>query len=219
MLFRHGHNQGELKPVISAFLESGYLSSAKHPFQLFRTAKIRDVDFLFNVDLLHNAPEQEDYDLFVDHLDLVHDDVVLYQYRSIVVPMSKLLFENTCSHAIEVKAITPEGTEDSFQFNLMNELGTLITKASSMKNVKRQRDSFDIMLAILQARDKQALAEGIRNLALSDRLASLRDITKITKYKENISKYYGGVLEEDVWLKYCEELNHFFDASFIPSSD
>lgn len=220
LLFRHGHNQGELQPVIDAFLKSGYLSSAKHPFQLLRTAKVRGVDFVFNVDFLHNAPDQKDFDLFVDHLDLEDEDeeMVWYQYQSIAIPMSKILFEETSFSLIQLEAVTPNGNECSFEISLMNELGTLITKTKSMENAKRQRDSFDIMLAILQARNRDSLSANIRDLNLSSRLMSLRKITEDFKYRENISKYYSNVLKQDEWSKCAQELNDFFNDSSIPPS-
>jgi|SRR5581483_5010600 len=58
LLFERAASVNELGAVVNAFLSHGYISSAKHAFQLLRLARVRDRDFVFNVDFLHSTIKQ-----------------------------------------------------------------------------------------------------------------------------------------------------------------
>lgn len=136
---------GSLSDIIKAFLEAGFLVSAKHKFQLMKKLVVRDQGIIYNVDLLHpdmtqaNVPLAE---LYVDHLELDipldKDELRLKQMASIVLPNSKMLF---LSHMNSRESI------DGVSFNLVTFTGMFFTKIESCQKPKRERDSFDIFLA------------------------------------------------------------------------
>ena len=220
LLFRHGATTGELADVVHALLAHGYLSSAKHSFQLLRVVEIHDREFVFNVDLIHPDPVLGTRaSMFVDHLVL--DDLpMLYRYQSIVVPMSALLFEEAGAVSFAMQSTTPSGSEVSVQIPLMTELGTLLTKSRSMSNPKRTRDAFDIFLAILQARDRAFLADQIRQNDIQDALAPLWRLVNDPTMRANIAEYWPGAAHDPTWLQSVASLKEFFeDASLKTHKD
>lgn len=144
ILFKQGYESKTLEEIIGAFINVGFIPSAKHPFQLLKKQQILDKDFIFNIDLLH-PNMTEDYKMkgmFIDHLDL---DVPLrgeetVKMMSIVLPNSALLFSNNLFDKYEI---------DNLTFNLVDFTGMFLTKIESCKKQKRERDSFDIYLAFL----------------------------------------------------------------------
>lgn len=135
---------GALEELIKGMLNSSFIPSAKHPFQLLRKQKVGGQDFIFNVDLLHPEmiKEKDDAGMFVDHLDfdipLSEEYLEKIKMKSIVLPNSKVLFEEN------IYDIQPIG---GLKFNLVDFEGMFITKMDSCQKVKRQRDSYDIYIA------------------------------------------------------------------------
>ena len=70
VLFEDGFVEKQLEPVIHSFLESGFLVSAKHKFQVLRVLRVAEEQCIFNVDLLHPSESTETPEMFVHHLDL-----------------------------------------------------------------------------------------------------------------------------------------------------
>lgn len=144
ILFKQGYESKALEEIIGAFINIGFIPSAKHPFQLLKKQQILEKDFIFNIDLLH-PNMTEDYKtkgMFIDHLDL---DVPLrgeetVKMMSIVLPNSALLFSYNLFDKYEIDKLT---------FNLVDFTGMFLTKMESCQKQKRERDSFDIYLAFL----------------------------------------------------------------------
>jgi len=72
ILFEEGFKSGNIEAIIKTFISEGFTPSAKHPFQLLKTQKIKDKSFMFNIDLLHPKmlEDRQNIGMFVDHLDL-----------------------------------------------------------------------------------------------------------------------------------------------------
>jgi len=192
ILFREGYQSTALKDIIKAFIEAGFIPSAKHKFQLLKEQKIQDKDFICNIDLLH--PKMTEYDenrgLFVDHLDL---DVPLkgeetVKMTSIVLPNSALLFDDS---------LFDKYTLDSFEFNLVDFTGMFLTKMESCQKQKRERDSFDIYLAFLNdgvdVNKLQAIAQ--KNNHVKTALESFKEFlrNKSDIFNSNIRQFHKEI--------------------------
>jgi hypothetical protein len=86
----------------------------------------------------------------------------------------------------------------------MDELGTLVTKAESMKNTKRTRDAFDVVLALYQARDLRKLAADVAALRCHhheafEELRKLEALKTEPRLRENVAKYWGRELDDSTW--------------------
>lgn len=218
LLFKHGTTPGALKDVVQAFLDHGYLTSAKHPFQLLRVIDVAGTDFVFNVDFLHSAQIALPDHLFVDHL-VIDDGPLLYRYQSIVVPMSALLFEPAGMSRVNVDAMTPDGNRSVVSVPLMTELGTLLTKAESMKNPKRSRDAFDALLSVVQARDVDVLVDNIIQNCVQDRIENLGLIVTDARLRRNIEKYWPAAKSEEEWQKVEQRVTRFLDDVGVETSE
>lgn len=214
LLFERGTNQGALEDVLHAFLKNGYLSSAKHQFQILRVVRVADREFVFNVDFLHSAEVTNPEELFVDHL-VLDDGPLLYRYQSIVVPMSSLLFEDAGRTSIGVSAVTPAGDERSVDVPLMSELGTLLTKSKSMSQAKRSRDAFDVFLAIIQARNIDDLKGQIRENCIEDRLEDLWLLVTDVRLRRNVGRYWPQATTDAEWDPMAKRIRTFLDDSGI----
>lgn len=162
ILFKKSYQSGSLKRVIESFIDSGFMPSAKHPFQLLKTQEINGKNFVYNIDLLHpnmaNNPDQ--IGMFVDHLELDvpinNSEEKLKKMMSIVLPNSEILFR---------EKLFDEFTASGETFKLVSFDGMFITKMDSCQKQKRERDSFDIYLAFLS----EGIDTGkINNLAAND---------------------------------------------------
>jgi hypothetical protein len=220
LLFERGATVGQLEQVVGAFLRRGYLSSAKHSFQLLRPVQVRDREFVFNVDFLHCDAQENASELFADHL-VLKDGPLLYRYQSILVPLSSLLFEKDGHLQHRIEGTLPDGREVEVTLPLMNELGTLLTKSASMFGVKRPRDAFDIMLAICQARDCAWLSDAIRQNDIADRLESLWSVVTDGTLRKNIIKYWHDASEPGTWASTAEQIAAFLESAGIenPAQD
>lgn len=172
LLFSDGKKESELKEIFNLFLSNGYKSSAKHNFQLLKVISVGGGDFVYNVDFLHSSDNQGKGDMFVDHLKL---PVPLNEYldetymqMSIKAPNSEILFKESLFEMIDEEFLLPNGNIEKVRFPLINEAGLIITKTDSVKQVKRKRDSFDIYLAIKQARNYSHLVDIFKNLKQKD---------------------------------------------------
>lgn len=215
LLFKDGARPGALREAITKLRSAGYLHSAKHEFQLLRVLQVGNEDFVFNVDLLHASESIINPELFVDHIALpvrvseFSPDTI--PKRSIVVPVSAFIFGG---HVVQhqVCAIDPAGKERALMIPLMDELGTIVSKASSMTVTKRPRDAFDIVIAIRQARNLDDVLDGASKLRTSHPAAAA-ELLKLAKFREehklreNVSKYWGEDLADSTWTKILEEID------------
>lgn len=165
LLFKKGAKSGELSGVIHAFLDAGYLVSAKHQFQLLRRLNVNGKPLIFNVDFLHPLETTQAAELMVDHMDL---DVLECREReeglrmkSIALPASDFVFDGHVVNAV-VSAVDPTtGNEEDVNVPLIDEVGVFITKFQSVMQPKRPRDAFDIFVSLTQSADQEATLAGI----------------------------------------------------------
>jgi hypothetical protein len=152
LLFENGATQGELAEAVQDLLSAGYIASAKHGFQLVRVLEVGARELAFSVDLLHPSSGRIDLvgEMFSKHVDLgiervpgAHAD----QYAvSIGTPLMDAIFE----HGLWVtRQVQPGGAAA----RVLDDTGLIISKCSSARSAKRQRDSFDLFLAVAQPID------------------------------------------------------------------
>lgn len=190
ILFKDGADKYELKNIIQDFLKKDFLLSAKHDFQLLKEIRVKGESFIYNIDLLHPSESIANPDLFVDHLEF---DIPISKYqslnfmqKSIVLPESNILFNG---HAERVYV-----DEIDCYITLMNEIGCLITKSSSVKVKKRPRDAYDIFLAINNCRNYKAMVSEIIKLKKNNQpafntLYGIREEFDKGNIHNNISKF------------------------------
>ncbi|PMD91638.1 hypothetical protein BWI97_21220 [Siphonobacter sp. BAB-5405] len=203
VLFDGAYEKGKLKEVIDAFLENEFILSAKHDFQLFKLINVLGREFIYNIDLLHPLETTNPQNLYVEHIDL---KIPANKYRrrnfmmkSIALPSSQILFDNDIFFNYNLKITAQDGIELNQNVPLMGELGTLITKSSSVSVKKRYRDSLDIFLTISQSTDLTALINSTNRL----RKSSIMDYN--TLY--NIKQAFDDDLLWNNTLKFIPELN------------
>lgn len=193
ILFKESYQSGSLKSVIESFIESGFMPSAKHPFQLLKSQQINGKRFVYNIDLLHpnmaNNPDQ--IGMFVDHLELDvpinNSEEKLKKMMSIVLPNSEILFREN---------LFDEFIESGETFKLVSFDGMFITKMDSCQKQKRERDSFDIYLAFV---NKGIDIDKINNLAQND-----------SRIKESLAGFKGHL--EKNHEEFNKNVQHFCNS-------
>ncbi len=204
ILFKNGAESGELSGVIQAFLDAGYLVSAKHHFQLLRRLNVNDKPLIFNVDILHPLETTQAVELMVDHMDI---DVLECRERqgglrikSIALPASDFVFDGHVSET-DVTAVDPAtGNQTQMSVPLIDEVGVFITKFQSVMAPKRPRDAFDIFVSLTQSTDQEATLAGIRTLR-----ARFAGIDKLTQ--EFMTFLKKDDFEKNV-CRFGREVNH-----------
>jgi hypothetical protein len=199
LLFKDGEKEGTLEQVVQKFLNEGFVLSAKHNFQLLKVLKVAATRFVYNVDFLHSSDNNRKEDMFVDHLNLpvpLNGNLSeTYKIKSIMSPQSAVIFSEGLHEVQKEVFILPDtGKEATLKFSLINEAGLIITKTSSVKQVKRQRDSFDIYIAIKQARNYQSLVKIFQDIKykngdLFNTLYGIREAIKENGMVYNAYKY------------------------------
>jgi hypothetical protein len=167
LLFAEAVTAGRLKRAYELFLDAGYHPSAKHPFQLILIMRVGTEELAFNIDILH-PHEKEHRGLFADHIELpvplspfVKQNLKM---KSIGVPASRFIFMYHRITAVPVKGIMPSGNGVETSVPVIDEAGLIITKSYSFRNPKRNRDLFDIYLAVKQCRDRPEITAFLRRL-------------------------------------------------------
>jgi hypothetical protein len=161
LLFDAATKPKSLESVVKAFLQRGYLLSAKHDFQLLRLATVRSQQLVFNVDLLHPFEANTDFasEMFVKQIELpIPDSKFIKNYRyvkSVMLPDSQFIFDYNRIARVSVNATTPSGAIVSCQTPVADEAAILVTKSKSMSLPKRPRDTFDLFLATAFCRDRE----------------------------------------------------------------
>lgn len=170
------------------FLRHGYLISAKHDFQLFRKYNVAGKELVFNVDLLHPLETEVKGDLFADHFDLGiyfdDDDEELKKVKSIALPSSKFILAD--------KLFSNFSFENS-TIPLIDQAGLIFSKSKSLKSEKRQRDSFDIYLALNQP-DSHKTIEDLRKCCKNNSVLK-KTILDLTDFIENNRQFFDKNVE------------------------
>jgi hypothetical protein len=218
ILFNGADKENILKEVIELLLGNGYLLSAKHNFQLIKIYNVNGNDMAFNVDLLHpvHGKVKEEDDLFVKQLVL---DIPVEKYRSthfmvmsIVQPQTKYLFDLEMYNEFPLAYCDNLGNGSLSKFNLMNDLGCLLTKSQSCKVRKRMRDSFDIYLTIRQNENYTELINNTkclkkRNNSTYNSLYGIKEIYEKGTMFTNVQKYCDKISQTD----FNNTMNKFID--------
>jgi len=199
LLFKDGEKEGALEGVIEKFLNNGFVLSAKHNFQLLKILEVAGKKFVYNVDLLHSSDNNRMENMFVDHLNLPvpldENCSQRYKAKSIIAPHSAVIFAERLHEVKEETFILPDnGKEVKLKFSLIDEAGLIVTKTSSVKQVKRTRDSFDIYVAIKQARNYDSLVKKFQEIKkkngdLFNTLYGIREALKQNQMAYNAYKY------------------------------
>lgn len=167
LLFSEGATKEALKDVVSAFLDSGYLLSAKHEFQVLRTLPVGGRSFVFNVDLLHPHEGEVKGALCVDQLSfpIPHEDYKsTYVFtKSIALPNAGFVFDGFLAEE-SIEFMMPDGTRAYHVVPVIDEVGLLATKSKSCKEQKRPRDIFDIYLAISSPHNPEGFKANLSRL-------------------------------------------------------
>jgi hypothetical protein len=167
LLFSEGGTKEALRDVVSAFLDRGYLLSAKHEFQVLRTLSVGGRSFVFNVDLLHPHEGEVSGDLCVDQLSfpIPHEDYKsTYVFtKSIALPNAGFVFDGFVAKEF-IEFVMPEGTKERHIVPVIDEVGLLATKCKSCMVQKRPRDIFDIYLAISSPRNLEGFWANLHRL-------------------------------------------------------
>jgi hypothetical protein len=167
LLFAEGVTPGRLKHAYELFLAAGYHPSAKHPFQLIQLMQVGAEKLAFNIDILH-PNEQARRDLFADHIELPVPVTPFMQknlkMKSIAVPASRFIFKYHRTAIVSVKQINTSGQEIYTPVPVIDEAALIVTKSYSFRNPKRNRDLFDIYLAVKQCRDRPEVTSFLRKL-------------------------------------------------------
>lgn len=168
VLFDGAYEKGKLKNIIEAFLQNGFILSAKHDFQLFRPIKVSGREFIYNVDLLHPLETVKPKDIYVEQIDLaIPADKYqsrTFKMKSIALPSAQSLFDSNLFIDFDLEISTTNGSKLNQKIPLMGELGTLITKSQSVSKDKRYRDSLDIFLTIKQSGNIESLIKATNDL-------------------------------------------------------
>lgn len=204
ILFNDGDIQGKLEIAVKAFLDNGFLISAKHDFQMFKTLNVNGKNVVYHIDLLHPSETIRNPELMVDHFDLglTEDDTLgsPKMQRSIVLPSSKFLFEGFYN-SVEFEHSMSGGETRKINVPLIDEAGLIFSKCKSAQVTKRPRDSYDIFLALKQPNVNETIDK------LKDASNSLPAI------KESISSLLSFVQDDERHFlagvcKYTDDRNY-----------
>jgi hypothetical protein len=192
-----------LQLAVQALLDAGYLLSAKHPFQLLKTLKVREGDgarnFVFNVDLMHPSEGAARPDMFAEILELniaENYDPQKISVKSIIFPSSSIVFTEKMWSDFPLSASYPTGGEGQADIPLLDEVGLLLSKCESATKKKRERDSYDIYY-VLTAQNGAAVAAALRSASkrfpqVSDQLNLLKDFLLRdggSRFESNVMRY------------------------------
>lgn len=87
---------GSVRNAVQTLLEAGFLPSAKHEFQLLYTIKVGNMDFIYNVDLMHPGEQDEAPGMFSDIFDFgvsdPSDPSGKHWAKSIIFPAASIIF-------------------------------------------------------------------------------------------------------------------------------
>lgn len=195
-----GGNRAEMAKSVEVLLKAGYVSSAKHAFQLLDKVFVGDREFIFNVDFLHPEESRANPEMFVDIVDLgVVDELDPTGKRfakSIIFPSARLIFNNNFWSQFEVPS---RGHAGKITLPLIDEVGLILSKSESVKNKKRTRDSFDIFFTLAQPNGKDTARRFRESMEMDDSVAE--QARALRWYLENRSDDFDLNV-----AKYCE--NH-----------
>lgn len=196
LLFCGADVEGVLQQGVQSLLNSGFIVSGKHDFQVMKAMRVHGREMIFHVDLLHPGQSGVDSGLFCEHFDLGipidESGQETKLVKSIVLPSSKFIFEQALYDRFEVEHPL---TRQQVGIDLINQAGVIFSKCESVQQKKRERDAFDIFLATAQPdwnKTIEVLIRAIQSVgSLADPLSSLSSylIDKSNLFDANVSKF------------------------------
>ncbi len=195
VLFHDAAKEGALAEIFRLFFEKGFLMSAKHEFQLIKLYKVSGKELAFNVDILHPTKYDHklDDDMFVKQLDLKVPISSLktstLMAKSIVQPNAESIFTEKMHSLFKVDFKNSEGQDEESEFELLDDIGCIFSKAISCQSAKRQRDSFDIYMTIKNNDNYNGLVKRIQALKDSESSAYNSFITLKGFYEKDNAMY------------------------------
>lgn len=159
------HSPKQVERAVRTLFERGYLPSAKHEFQLIRVLRCANQDFAFGVDFLHPGGDSPKllHPIFTLPVRASAELSALVPFSSIMIPQGNFILQGWASPWKE-DFILPDGSSQTVVFPLMTDAGTLVTKAASWENPKRDRDALDIYVTITQTNDRVGLLAALAAL-------------------------------------------------------
>ncbi len=195
----------EIEKAVQAMLANDYLPSAKHEFQLLKKLTVGARDLVFNVDLMHPA-EATERNMFHDIFDLGvnanYDSHITRKVKSICFPSSRIVFDEKLWSRFRVNGVLPDGQPTQLEIPLMTEPALILSKCTSVSNVKRDRDAFDIFF-VLTGGNGRTVAQHLKDLAhrfpqVADQLEKLRSYlnNKAQTFDERVRAYTEGKIND-----------------------
>jgi hypothetical protein len=139
------HDSGAVRGAAENLLRRGFIPSAKHEFQLLHPIRVGERDFLFNIDLMHPAEQIEKPESYDDLFDLglpdLNDPTGKRWLKSIVFESANIVFDQKLWSNISIVGIGIDRQPVDVQIPLLDEVGFILSKTKSVRQVKRPRDS------------------------------------------------------------------------------
>jgi hypothetical protein len=191
-------------PVATMLLDAGFQPSAKHEFQLMRSAEVGGRAFVFNVDLLHPHEARNQPDMFCDVLDLEVPDKLDrrgHRYlKSVAFNNASLISQLALCQLVQLQGKDLDGSNAIVDVSLLTPAAAVLSKCESCAIKKRYRDAFDIYY-LLSGEEGQSCAEEILDLAdqadgFAQELGFLRSFIDrdAPRFDSNVRRY--GQVEE-----------------------
>jgi hypothetical protein len=146
-----------------ALIKAGFRPSAKHEFQLLRSAQVGRHEFVFNIDLMHPKEGSEASDLFHDLFDLELEDLSPVEeprfVKSIALPSSSLIAEHMLYAHVPVTGTDLDGSITTLTAPVIKPVASILSKCASVAQPKRPRDAFDIFYLLTSNQGESYAAE------------------------------------------------------------
>lgn len=186
ILFKDASKEGNLSNFIETMLSKDYYLSAKHGFQLIKIVDDCDKNKIaVNVDLLHPDVDGKNENMFSDHFDLerfwTKDKLFSIRAKSIVAKGSQNLFDFNLFSPFESGWLKEEVC-------LMDFNGMLLTKMDSCQKIKRQKDSYELLMGFrMKGYDEKKLLKIIKeDDAVSESFKKFKKFLKKNDFDENV---------------------------------
>ena len=216
ILFKRGFEENQLKEIIEIFLSKGFFQSAKHSFQLLKEIEINGYNFIYNVDLLHPDNQEKKPEMYVDHINFpIKESIYIsvnYKGKTILLPKSDSFFTDFSDKYTDSFHLLNDETAE-ITFDLLDEAGIILSKLESAFIAKRDRDAYDIYLALKYNRDyestilklKKIIAENLSVKNLFEKFLKKESIVylddKVTDWTAKMNNYNPNFSSIEVFEK------------------
>lgn len=199
-----------LESAVRALFDGGFRPSAKHEFQLLRSAQVNGKWLVFNIDLM--TPREIDQnadsfaDMFTDLLDLEvrerADDLESRFIKSIAFDTSAIVLSEGQYIQTPLNGPDLDGADTNCSAPILDLPAFVLSKCQSIKSVKRPRDAFDLYYVLTAPGGDATIKELARRCqkkpaarkALNDlrvHIEGSRD-----RFEKNVRYYAGDTLTD-----------------------